>query len=478
MMQEDWHMKIAISIFSFLAILIGTVLFMQYQVYSDEVGSIEEGFSYSQEIEIVYRDGSLDIRQHFKNLPTDELAIEWPNNSNHPNCFIENEHSCARLSEDNMMFKEGETRAQSISYVIPLENGLQSGKLMKNVFATLKNGEVQFSTVHISTDREVEGQWVTDLPLIGEQNLTLVNYVMFSGKGSVNDLYWQKGNFTLQQQVGVLSIYSETPLKPAFYEKLEKVNFLSEEHLAIINGKNSDGIQGSRMLFLPNVTVAEVQQKVIISQLETAYRFGDSPNWVKELVASYLTGTIFGSDKTKNIAATITGQMTDAQLDEWTERLQRLEGQNMNAKVLDEQLSEVLGASTKYITMNVQSENLYPFLFNDPREVYVNLHKGDSVQVVLKDGEILYSADSLLKELGYDVSVGQNGYYVTSETRDFRFPVEPGFYVFNQRRYNTVSSPIKVIAGQHFVEEAWLQRLFLVEITKTGNRITIATQGE
>lgn len=150
----------------------------------------------------------------------------------------------------------------------------------------------------------------------------------------------------------------------------------------------------------------------------------------------------------------------------------------MNAKVLDEQLSEVLGASTKYITMNVQSENLYPFLFNDPREVYVNLHKGDSVQVVLKDGEILYSADSLLKELGYDVSIGQNGYYVTNETRDFRFPVEPGFYVFNQRRYNTVSMPIKQVAGQHFVEEAWLQRLFLVEITKTGNRITIATQGE
>ena len=89
---------------------------MQYQVYSDEIGTIEEGFSYSQEIEIVYRDESLDIRQHFKNLPTDELAIEWPNNSNNPNCFIENEHSCSRLSEDNTMFKEGETRAQSISY--------------------------------------------------------------------------------------------------------------------------------------------------------------------------------------------------------------------------------------------------------------------------------------------------------------------------------------------------------------------------
>lgn len=48
-------MKIAVSIFSFLAVLIGTVLFMQFQVYSDEVGSVDKGYNYSQEIEIVYR---------------------------------------------------------------------------------------------------------------------------------------------------------------------------------------------------------------------------------------------------------------------------------------------------------------------------------------------------------------------------------------------------------------------------------------
>ncbi|MGN7477216.1 RNA polymerase II [Solibacillus silvestris] len=471
-------MKIAVSIFSFLAILIGTVLFMQFQVYSDEVGSIEKGYSYSQEIEIVYRGESLDIRQHFKNLPKEELTIEWPKSSINPNCFIENEHSCARLSEDSAKFKEGETRAQSISYVIPLKNGLQSRKLMKNVFATLKDGNVQFSTVHISTERDVDGQWVTGLPLIGEQNLSLVNYSMFSGEGPVKDLFWQDGEFKLQNDIGVLSIYSRTPLKPAFYDKLEKVNFLSEEHLAIINGTNVDGAEGFRMLFLPNVTVAKVQQKVIISQLETSYDFGESPHWLKELVASHLTGTVFGSEKTKDVSATIIAQMTDAQLAEWTERLRALEGQSLNAQVLDEQLSEVLGASTKYITMNVQTENSYPFLYNDPRELYVNLDKQPAIQVVLKDGEVLYAADSLLKTLGYDVSVGENGYYVTSETRAFRFPNEPGFYVFNQRRYNTVSLPVKQVAGQYFIEESWLQRLFLVEIKKSENRITITAPGE
>ncbi len=473
-MQEVRHLKIAVSIFSFLTILIGTILFMQFQVYSDKVDSTEKGYRYSQEIEIVYRGESLDIRQHFKNLPNEELTIEWPKASINPDCFIENEHSCARLSEDSNKFKAGETRAQSISYVIPLKDGLQSRNLMKNVFATLKNGDVQFSTVHISTEKEVKGQWVTGLPLIGEQKLSLVNYSMFSGEGPVKDLFWQDGDFALQNEVGVVSIYSRTPLKAAFYEKLEKVNFLSDEHLAIINGTNIDGIDGFRMLFVPNVTVAKVQQNVLITQLEAVYDFGDSPYWLKELMASFLTGTVFGGEKTKEVAATITAQLTDSQLTEWRERLQALEGKKISGELLDKELSEVLGASTKYISMNAQSEKSYPFLYNDPRDLYINSEKQTAVQVVLKDGEVLYGADLLLESIGYDVSIGEHGYYVVSETREFRFPHEPGFYVFNQRRYDTVSLPVKQVAGQYFIEESWLQRLFIVEIEKTEDRINIS----
>ena len=96
----------------------------------------------------------------------------------------------------------------------------------------------------------------------------------------------------------------------------------------------------------------------------------------------------------------------------------------------------------------------------------------------MKDGQVLYSAVSILKALGYEAAEGKNGFYVNSETRAFRFPVEPGFYVFNQRRYNTVSEPVKKVAGEYFIEESWLQRLFKVELTKSNHRITITTTTE
>ena len=95
--------------------------------------------------------------------------------------------------------------------------------------------------------------------------------------------------------------------------------------------------------------------------------------------------------------------------------------------------------------------------------------------MIFKDGQVLYSADTLLSHLGYETRVGENGYYANNEIRQFRFPMDHGFYVYNQRRYNTVSQPIKEIAGKYYIEESWLQKLFMVEIVKKKDSISIKT---
>ena len=84
-----------------------------------------------------------------------------------------------------------------------------------------------------------------------------------------------------------------------------------------------------------------------------------------------------------------------------------------------------------------------------------------------------------MHDIGYTTSLGPNGYYVNSETRVFRFPnAEHDFYVFNQRRYNTTASPLSVIAGTYYIEESWLQRLFLVELQKDEQAIRISTTAQ
>lgn len=466
-------MKYAISFFGILVLMISGMLYFQYQVYSNKLEVGEGDFSYTQEIEITYRSGSLDIRQHFNNLSNQTIEINWPNLAVNPECFIESENSCNRLSEDKTKFESGESQGQSLSYIIPLEKGLTSNQLLKDIFVTLTNGQVTYSTVHISTDSDVEGQWVTGLPLVGQQSLSLVNYTMFSGTGPVSEIYWSTKELKLQNASDVLSIYSSTPLSAELHEQLKTFKFLNEEHIVVIQGENNMGQQGDRILFLNDVSLDSLNQYVTLSQVKTQYEFEDSPQWLSEVVASFLTGSTIGGNKSKEIVNNLTNQMTDDQLASWVEELNSLKGEKITSKQLDKILSKLFDSHTEYFALNESTESVYPFVFNDNREIFINTQMNKDVKVIFKDGLVYYSANPVLKSLGYEISVGENGYYVRDASNKFRFPQNYGFYVNNEQRYNTISDPVKVIAGSHYIEETWLQRLFNVDIEKNDSTITI-----
>lgn len=470
-------MKFALSFFSILALIITGTLFFQYQAYSSDLETGNGEFHYSQEIEIVYRENSLDIRQHFKNLPNQKVKIKWPKNAVNPTCFIDNENSCNRLSEETTYFKKGETKAQSVSYIIPLDGGLQDKMLIQDVFATLINGETSYSVVHITTDSKTVGQWVTGLPLNGQQQLSLVNYTRFSGSGAVRDLYWQAGNLQVQKQTPVLSIYAKQAIPNEFLKALESIKFLNDEHISIVQEQKPIAEHDDRILFLPELTTQAVEQQVILSQIKSELEFKDSPEWLIEVVASYLVNGSIGSDKAKEMVGALKEYMSDDQERAWQEAVKNLAEEPISPARMDELLSEVLTVKTSYFELNVAQENgVYPLLFEDGRSVYVDDIIEEDVDIILYEGQILYSADTLLPHLGYTAKEGENGYYVNSDTRSFRFPKEPGFYVFNQRRYSTISEPILKIADRYYIEEAWLQRLFLVELQKSDGRIQVLTQ--
>ena len=146
---------------------------------------------------------------------------------------------------------------------------------MKNVFASLQNGDVQFSTVHISTDSTVAGQWVTGLPLIGQQSLALVNYSMFSGKGPIRDLYWQTDSLVLQKKTDTLSLYAKGNISAEISKWMDELPMLTEDHIAIVGGVNQKE-EGYRMLFMPELTVDALSKEVLMKQIESSYDFGSS----------------------------------------------------------------------------------------------------------------------------------------------------------------------------------------------------------
>ena len=470
-------MKFAVSFFSVVSLVVAAALFWQYQVYSDELDEAPIAYNYSQEIEVTYRGEQLTIRHHFKDLPNEEIKIDWPSSAINMSCEEEGTSECARLGEDVRTLKKSEQTTETLVYSIPLEGGLQSGRLMNDVFATLAKGGVQLTTIHISTDSSIAGQWVTGLPLIGQQSLKLVNYSMFSGSGVVKELYWQQGSLALQHKQNDFSVYGPVATDEAFRGKLNELPFFNEEHTAIVQSTTNAVSASGRIIFVPDLTVASLEQNVLFQQVQQLYQFGETPQWLSHIVASVVTDIPYGDEKTQQILTTVKEQMSEQQYAQWKQALEALQGKAISLALMDEEVSAIFGQYTRYFTMNDGATTAYPFLFNDRREVYVDEAKHD-VDVILQNGQVLYAAKPLLNALGYEANVGDYGYYVKNATREYRFPREPGFYVFNQRRYNTNAEPIRIIAGNYYVEETWLQRLFVVEVKKSEERITIVTTTE
>lgn len=466
-------MKFAVSIFTTFVIIIGAILFVQYQVYSEQVEKGQDQFSYSQEIEVIYRENSLDIRHHFKNLPQQEVEFILPNSVSAVECFLEAEYSCDRLDGVSKSILPGETRSQSISYVIPFEGGLSSSKLLENVFVGLQLGEAQFSIVHITTDNMTKGQWVTGLPLIGTQQLSLVNYAMFSGEGPVKDLYWDSRAMTIQAIQPTFTLYSEQPISIELKDQLASLSLLNDIHISIVQGDPK--YSGDRMLFIPEVSVQSVQNSLLLSQLNAMYTFAEPVSlWLKEVIIAFITDTHPTNTKAQEIVTKLQSIMSSDQLQQWKDVLQQLTTETITPQLLDKKIGEVLKSPTNYFVKNSEVDYVYPFYFVDNREVFLN-NVPQSVEIIYYEGQILYKAQPFLEALGYEAYEGENGYYVNNETRIFRFPEQHGFYVFNQRRYNTASNPIINVENEYFIEETWMQRLFLVEISKTDKAISISS---
>lgn len=465
-------MKYAISFFGVLIASISVMLFFQYQVYSDKLESGDGNFSYTQEIDITFRSGNLDIRHQFHNLPSGTINIQWPNLAVSPDCFMDSANSCNRLSEDKTKFESGEGHSQALSYIIPLEGDLTSQQFLKDIFVNLSNGEATYSTVHISTDNDVKGSWVTGLPLIGEQSLSLVNYSMFSGAGGVHELYWQVGDLTIQQPSDHFSFYSSSPLSSELTKQLESSKLLSDEHIAIVQAKNVSG-QGERILFLEDFSLDSILENIPLFQVAKNYQLNENPRWLREVITSFLTDSTIGGDKAKKMVNTLTTNMSDDQLSNWVEKLKSLKGEKISSEILDKELSSIFDLHTKYFTMNEKTDGVYPLLFLDGREIYLNSEKMLDGDIVYKDSMLFYPADAILRKLDFKTSVGKNGYYVENESNRYRFPQNYGFYVYNEQRYNTTSEPITIIAGTYYIEENWLQKLFNVEISKNDTTITL-----
>lgn len=468
-------MKFVISFLSILLIIINSsLLLFQYHGYSS---NLEEGqsFFYEQEIEIKVKNEKMIIKQHFSNLPSEQMAITWPISSENRSCELSTSDSCNRLSEDLASFKEGETTKQSISYEIPLVEGLQDGELFSGFLAKIDNAGVSYSTLHVTDELKRGGTWISGLPVIGSTSLNLIDYTLYFGAGNISDLYWQKEKIPVKYENDYFTVYSKENLSEEVVVLLDELHIPNNVHMSVLLAENKYNIKSSRIVFTENKDVEIIQHDLVVSNIQFQYGLSEEDSSVAEVVSSFLMNSPMGTEKSIWMYETLKNYFTKAQLSDWESALKK--NSKLNAEKLDKLLAKVIGLKTSFFEFNAQTETeKYPLLFEDSRPVYVNKSQQEELKVIFKDGKVLYAAKPLLTELGYTLNNTDKGLYIQNSSRAFRFPVHEPFYVLNEKRYDAMSEPFELIGTDFYIEEAWMIRLFLVNLDKQKNKIIITQE--
>lgn len=466
-------MKFVLSFLCLFLIVTNCVLLLfQYHAYSSGLEKDGQAFLYEQEVEMKVKKDKIVIKQHFMNMPMDEVTITWPINSVNRSCDLETSETCNRLTEDMTTFKKGENSKQSISYEILLEDGLKDGQLIQDFLVKLETGGVSLTSLHITDEVKRGGMWVSGLPVIGNTSLELIDYTLSLGAGDVPELYWQQEVLPIQYEDDYFTVYASNPLPDEITGLLGELDFTNNEHLAVLFEDNKNNIDASRIAFIQQEDITSIQQELIVKNIQAQFGISEDNQQIAEVLSSFLMETPVGSAKSIWMYETLNNYLTADQQIEFQAALSNNE-QITSAK-FDEILSDIIDLKTSFFVLNEQAgmEN-FPLLFEDYRTVYINELQHEEMNVLFKDGKVLYAATPLLTTLGYTLNDTEKGLYVQNATRAFRFPIQEPFYVLNEKRYDALSEPFEVIGSQVYIEEAWMIRLFLVNIEKQDKRINI-----
>lgn len=456
-----------------LVLLNALLLYVHYQDASDVAAGNMEQFAYDQEIEVTYRTDELHVRHHFTNLPTSRLEINWPKESIQRTCYIEESDSCLRLNEEATAFIEGEETAQSISYVIPKNEINEDTELLQSVFVKLHEAKPKATVLHMIDEVNSDGMWITGLRQIGHQKLALIDYTLYSGTGSVADLYWQN-----QQQPIVYSGEYLTVYGPETAEGFEQIEGLLAQlktpHLALILTTRNQPIVKNRFVITEPAQLVQIFNQLAINQYYVNYQAES----VDPFTAEVITGLLVGSDFDSSLSTMAFGQIeqatTDSQMELIIKEFEKSYGEPMDAGIADELIGKVLGYRTSFFRKNSESkQGYYPFLLENPKEIIVANQAPLKQPALIKGNRTYYPIREIMEAIGYNVYWNEQSLYIENAENKFRFPFNNYFYVFNERRYNTQSILLERIGEDFYFEKAAMLRVFRLNYEETSNSIKI-----
>ncbi|MFJ7933031.1 hypothetical protein [Sporosarcina sp. NPDC096371] len=450
------------------------LIYMHYKQAEDVIAKEPETLMYHQEIEVINRQDALYVRHHFSGLPQRRLEIVWPEVSVERSCYPVTATSCDYLDDNLTAFLDENNGQQSLSYKISKEGSMQQAALFLEPFASLHGATATSTLFHMTDETGIGGMWVNGLEQVGAKKMDLIDYAFFNGSGEVKDLYWQQNSVPLLYEGERLTVYGEKGDAGRFKAFDKVLKDIGASHLTIVMDHTNIAVQSQRFVVTGNEDIDQVIDQSFRSAMHAHFSIPQNERLIAEVMASILGNKATGTEQSRQAYEKLIAALTVEELERLKESLSHKSGQKMNASVLDDMIGKVVGLKTSFFTTTLQDEVAdYPFLFEDTREFQVDGTSQAGIRIIVKDGKVLYPAKAILSLADYSFTTNEQSIYIVNDSRQFRFPKKELFYVYNDRKFDVITAPFEVIAGEVYFEENWFKRLFLFKIEKTADTIDI-----
>ena len=432
----------------------------------------------NQEIHVKAEKAGLNIKQVFSNLEQGrKYDINIPGRIENLTC-LDGEGAPCKDDLENQSFKARGTRLQ-LEYIVKVDTSAVEFLLNDWLVSLVEEG-VNNTRIELVDKLQRKGSWVAGIPLKGYKQMDLVNYYVFEGFGNIPSLYWQNTSLAkLSGQKGI-NYYSRSQDQLPIYEYDSLINVINKSHLSVIFNNDNRIVQGNGLVLISK----SLSRNELEHQLATALismkltQLNKDEEWLLEALASLVTKGTAMNPKAYAVVKELSGKLTKAELNEFTEILYH-DHSSLTHRKLDDHLAGIRGMRTDFFTLNKLEDNpFYRLLFKDDRRIIVNGENSNDINIAIDGDRKLYPFVKTMETLGFQTVTdpGMKWIKVSSIGNEYSFNLTNNTFVLNGENFGLLENPFEVINRTVYVEQRWLNGVFKISIEESNQEIVLAVK--
>lgn len=469
--------KTVIILFTILVSVLGSILFWQWNAYSDQ-GDLPRGKQLeeaNQQITVETKGELLQITQQISGLSTkQEYRIVFPDSIKEWNCINEDGDSCNSNDENPSTFL-AEDGFLTVKYSVKPNKG---SFLLNDWIGRFPDVSIIKSSIEIIDSMRREGTWVAGIPLKGFEKLKNIDYYVFEGSENTPSLFWLSEPLSDKKARENMEYYLPNSSKSPSYNLKALENIPNLPYLSVIFTNRYPETNGEGII----IAKPGIEDKVLERKIIYNYFAGKLPylqleeKWIIDCLTSLLTNQDSKVNKGTELIQDLKGNFLNEELNQFLDEIIQDESV-LETKDLDRFLGSIKGKETDFFTVNKnETTKFIPLYFYDPKKVLANGKVQKDIKMVYVQNDRYFPFAETMTALGYNVKLLSNkeSLLLSKGNNSYRFYADQNIFIYNEEDYGLFEKPLTVLNGKIYIKSQWLQSIFKVSINEEDNQVILS----